>query len=384
MNPSRSAWPSRPRSRGLRLFARCALCGSSARDALAREREALRDVRPWPQRDSVEPCGGELEGAIRAFAPAIDSVLIFDEERRRSSSCVAAERPARRVFCAALRCARERPAHAAGRWRSPPDTASTLARSRRARLSSRRRLRRCGAAASPASRRRERGLRGRAASRVDAADARGDRDRCADHAGFAYALAHEREADRAAGRVRRAHRPALAARLTRAAGAADRARAVRLRSRASRCCSSTPTALRDWNDTYGHASGDALLRALARRVARSGEQRRRSRGAQRRRRILPRLRRHREVAGRRASRGAARGRSSGSTSRICGRHATPRRRDHGQHRRRRLSGRRRDAERVCSNVPTRRCTTASVAAATPSRISAPDGTLDTCRKRLDD
>jgi diguanylate cyclase (GGDEF)-like protein len=93
----------------------------------------------------------------------------------------------------------------------------------------------------------------------------------ADHAGFAYTLAHEREAhllraeyDALTGLVSpRALRERLAALI-------ERARFAPL-ARIALLFVDTDH-FKAWNDTYGHASGDALLRALARvlRSAASG------------------------------------------------------------------------------------------------------------------
>jgi diguanylate cyclase (GGDEF)-like protein len=85
----------------------------------------------------------------------------------------------------------------------------------------------------------------------------------ADHAGFAYALAHEREAY-----LRRAEYDALTGLLSpralreRLALTIERARFAPL-ARIALLFVDTDHFKR-WNDTYGHAGGDALLRALAR------------------------------------------------------------------------------------------------------------------------
>ncbi len=84
----------------------------------------------------------------------------------------------------------------------------------------------------------------------------------ADHAGFAYTLAHEREAY-----LRRAEYDALTGLLSpralreQLAQAIDRARFAPL-ARIALLFVDTDR-FKAWNDTYGHASGDALLRALA-------------------------------------------------------------------------------------------------------------------------
>ena len=84
----------------------------------------------------------------------------------------------------------------------------------------------------------------------------------ADHAAFAYALAHERESDR-----RRAEYDALTGLLTprvfreRLGELVERARYAPL-ARLALAFVDTDR-FKDWNDAYGHASGDALLRAIA-------------------------------------------------------------------------------------------------------------------------
>ncbi len=85
----------------------------------------------------------------------------------------------------------------------------------------------------------------------------------ADHAGCAYALAREREGDR-----RRAEYDALTGLLS---PRAFRERLARQLD-AARCVPETRLAVlfvdtdrfKEWNDAYGHAAGDALLRAIAR------------------------------------------------------------------------------------------------------------------------
>jgi diguanylate cyclase (GGDEF)-like protein len=84
----------------------------------------------------------------------------------------------------------------------------------------------------------------------------------ADHAAFAYALANERETDR-----RRAEYDALTGLLTprafreRLAAVVERTRYAPL-ARLALAFIDTDR-FKDWNDAYGHASGDALLRAIA-------------------------------------------------------------------------------------------------------------------------
>jgi diguanylate cyclase (GGDEF)-like protein len=85
----------------------------------------------------------------------------------------------------------------------------------------------------------------------------------ADHAAFAYALAGDREADR-----RRAEYDALTGLLApralreRLSALLERARTAPL-ARIALLFVDTD-GFKAWNDTYGHASGDALLRAIAR------------------------------------------------------------------------------------------------------------------------
>ena len=214
---------------------------------------------------SVTAVREELDAAIRSVAPAVDSVLIFDEEDGQLV-CVAAS-GTRVMYFAGVRIARDE-------FRTLP--ALALACGHRVTLHEH------GArgfhpadvfavavplAATP----------GRACV-VYAAAARAVSDEAleaivtlTDQAGFAYALAHERE-----GYLHRAEYDALTGLLS------PRALRERLASllEGARFAPLARIALlfvdtdrfKDWNDTFGHAGGDALLRALARvlRAAASG------------------------------------------------------------------------------------------------------------------
>jgi diguanylate cyclase (GGDEF)-like protein len=205
---------------------------------------------------SVEAVRAELDAALRAVAPAIDAVLQFDEEDGQLA-CVAAS-GARVMYFAGVRLARTD-------LRTLPGLA--LARGHRATLG-------------------EHGVRGfhpadafavavpivRTAGRASVVYAAAPRAvgddaleaivALADHAGFAFALAHEREAY-----VRRAEYDALTGLLApralreRLATLIERARFAPL-ARIALLFVDTDR-FKAWNDTYGHASGDALLRALA-------------------------------------------------------------------------------------------------------------------------
>jgi diguanylate cyclase (GGDEF)-like protein len=205
---------------------------------------------------SVEDVRRELDLAIRSAAPAIDSVLVFDEEDG-DLTCVAASGERVRYF-SEVRIARTD-------LRTLP--ARALAHGHRVTM-------REGAArgfhpadvfavAVPLLR------TGGGASVVYAAAPKTVDDETleaivtlADHAGFAYALAHEREAT-----LRRAEYDALTGLLSpralreRLAHIIERARFAPL-ARVALVFVDTDR-FKDWNDTYGHAGGDALLRALA-------------------------------------------------------------------------------------------------------------------------
>lgn len=230
------------------------------RARLGRERQAalLDAVRRLGAASirSVDAVRDELSDAIRRIAPAIDAVLIFDDEDGQLG-CVRAA-GSRVAYFAGTRIAR-------ARGSSLP--ALALERGHRVLLGA---DAPCGfhpadrfALAVPLPREGGPGgvLYAAAPRAVDAAAVE-TIVALADHAAFAYGLAHEREADR-----RRAEYDALTGLL---APRALRER-LALMIEAARCAPLGRVALlfvdtdgfKAWNDAYGHAAGDALLRALA-------------------------------------------------------------------------------------------------------------------------
>jgi diguanylate cyclase (GGDEF)-like protein len=205
---------------------------------------------------SVEAVRVELSAAIGNIAPAVDSVLIFDEEEGQLA-CVAA-RGSRVMYFAGVRLARTD-------LRTLP--ALALARGHRAALGENgaRGFHPADAFAVAVPLVRTAGcasvVYAAAPQRVDA-EALEAIVTLADHAGFAYTLAHEREAY-----LRRAEYDALTGLLSpralreRLAAQIERARFAPL-ARIALLFVDTDR-FKGWNDTYGHASGDALLRALA-------------------------------------------------------------------------------------------------------------------------
>jgi diguanylate cyclase (GGDEF)-like protein len=213
---------------------------------------------------SVSAVRTEIDRAIRAVAPAIDSVLIFDEHDGELV-CVSAS-GARVSYFRGVRLA-------LGDEQTLPSLA--LMRGRRAVKGE------SGiqgfypadafAVAIPLA-----SYDGRR-SVVYAASTREVDDPLleeivplADHAGFAYVLAHEREAQQ-----QRAEYDALTGLLTpsalreRLTVMIDRARFAP-RARIALLFIDTDY-FKSWNDTFGHASGDALLRAIARVLQRAAE-----------------------------------------------------------------------------------------------------------------
>lgn len=200
----------------------------------------------------------ELDRAIRSSAPAVDAVLFFDEDEFGQLQCVAAS-GSRVMYFQGARLTRDD-------RRTLP--ALALALGHRATLG-------------------ESGVRGfhpadafavaiplpQAGGRKSVVYAAGPASvdpetleaivLLADHAGFAYTLAHEREAQ-----LRRAEYDALTGLLSpralreRLGTAIERARFAPL-ARLALLFLDTDR-FKVWNDTHGHASGDDLLRALAR------------------------------------------------------------------------------------------------------------------------
>ncbi len=227
---------------------------------LARERQAafVEAVRRLglAATHSVDAVRSELDRAIGEAAPAVDSVLIFDEEAGQLACVWAAgtrvayfggtriaRRDGRTLPAIALACGhRATLADAPGSGFHPADAFAVAIP-----------LPRGEGPASVVYAAAPRAVDGATLETVVA---------LADHAAFAYALANERESDR-----RRAEYDALTGLL---APRALRERLTELLD-AARFAPLTRIALlfvdtdhfKDWNDAYGHASGDALLRALA-------------------------------------------------------------------------------------------------------------------------
>jgi diguanylate cyclase (GGDEF)-like protein len=206
---------------------------------------------------SADAVRAELDAAIRAVAPAVDSVLIFDEEDGQLACAFA--RGARVMYFAGVRLART------DRCTLP---ALALALGHRATLgtSGARGFHPADAFAVAIPLARDAGRTSVVYAAAPKAVDGGTLEAIvtlADHAGFAYALAHEREAH-----LRRAEYDALTglhsprALRERLAALIDRARFAPL-ARIALLFVDTDH-FKAWNDTYGHTSGDALLRALAR------------------------------------------------------------------------------------------------------------------------
>ena len=207
--------------------------------------------------DSLDAVRAELDGAIRRIAPAVDAVLIFDADADGQLVCVRAS-GARVAYFGGTRIARERASNL---------PVLALERGHRVTLGA---DATCGfhpadrfAVAVPLPR------GDGPAGAVYAAAPRPVDDAAvealvalADHAAFAYGLAREREADR-----RRAEYDALTGLLApralreRLALMIEAARGAQL-GRVALLFVDTD-GFKAWNDAYGHAAGDALLRALA-------------------------------------------------------------------------------------------------------------------------
>jgi diguanylate cyclase (GGDEF)-like protein len=206
---------------------------------------------------SVEAVRAELDAAIRGVAPAVDSLLIFDEEDGQLA-CVFA-RGARVMYFAGVRLAR-------ADQRTLPALALALGHRATIGTAGARGFHPADAFAVAIPLARTGGGTSvvyAAATVAIAAPVLEAIVTLADHAGFAYTLAHEREAH-----LRRAEYDALTglysprALRERLAALIERARFVPL-ARIALLFVDTDH-FKAWNDTHGHASGDALLRALAR------------------------------------------------------------------------------------------------------------------------
>jgi len=215
---------------------------------------------------STDDVRAEIDAAVRRFAPTIDSVLIFDDAEAElactfaSGERVAYFRDARiaRTDLALVPARALRDGHravlAAGMRSFHPADAFALAVP----------LPRDDGHASVLYVAAPVAVDERAIEAIVA---------FADHAAFAYALAGEREADR-----QRAEYDALTGLLTprafreRLAALLERARTAPL-ARIAVLFVDTD-GFKRWNDTCGHASGDALLRAIARtlRTAANGDE----------------------------------------------------------------------------------------------------------------
>jgi len=227
---------------------------------LTRERDAmlLEGVRRLglAARRSTDDVRAEIDTAVRRLVPAIDTVLIFDdEETELACSFASGERAGyfrgarvSRTDLALLPARALREGHrvvlGAGLRSFHPADAFALA--------------------VPLPRDDGRASALYVAGPVATDDATLETIVAfAEHAAFAYALADEREADR-----RRAEYDPLTGLLTprafreRLATALERARTAPL-ARIALLFVDTD-GFKAWNDTYGHASGDALLRAIAR------------------------------------------------------------------------------------------------------------------------
>jgi diguanylate cyclase (GGDEF)-like protein len=227
---------------------------------LARERDAaviesMRRLGNAALR-SCDDVRAEIDAAVRRIAPAVDAVLLFDDDAAELACTFASG---------------DRVAYFAGARIARTDLALLPARAlvdgHRAVLGAGQRSFHPAdafALAVPLPR-----DDGRSSVLYVAAPVRVDDDRVetivalAESAAFAYALAGEREADR-----RRAEYDALTGLLTprafreRLATLLERARTAPL-ARIALLFVDTD-GFKPWNDSYGHASGDALLRALAR------------------------------------------------------------------------------------------------------------------------
>lgn len=242
------------RSRAQMSADRRAFGAASARAAAFAE--AVRRLAIAGRR-SVEDVRSEIVRSVETIAPGVDCILIFDE-RDGALACVRAS-GARVEYFAGTRIARTDPAALPAR---------ALACGHRVTLADpgTRGFHPADAFAVGVPLANESGrtsaLYAAAPHVLDPATAEAI-VALAEHAGFAYALAHDREADR-----RRAEYDALTGLLAprafreRLAALAERARYAPL-ARIALVFVDTDH-FKSWNDAYGHASGDALLRTIAR------------------------------------------------------------------------------------------------------------------------
>jgi diguanylate cyclase (GGDEF)-like protein len=243
------AWRASIQLRAERLAARL------ARERNAAFAEGVRRLGAAALR-SVDDVRAEIDAAVRRLAPAVDGVLLFDDDDADLQCTFASG--ARVAYFAGARIARGDLTLLPARALRDGHRTTLGAGLRSFHPADRFAL----AVPLPRADGRASVLYVAAPQAVDAAAVEAI-VMLADHAAFTYALAAEREADR-----RRAEYDALTGLLTprafreRLSALLDRARHAPL-ARVALLFVDTDR-FKEWNDTYGHASGDALLRAIAR------------------------------------------------------------------------------------------------------------------------